>query len=1032
MTFPFETLFLGTISTNVEEQKESEFQLTKLRLTSNFYTSLLNFTVNKSIQEDVRLAGTLFLKNSILRQNSINQENQKEQIPEEEMDYICENMVIAISETSGLIRSHHSFTLQSLILSSFPERMPNLMDKCQELSQANEIGKTHAVLQVIRYCIKKYQQRAKRERKPLLEIIQHFFPSILELFIGLIQLLTEKENYQLKEILLMCKMIIKMFSLLLSREIPEEIREIKVFNKWFECFHRITEIVPQNIKSIQQQGNMDQNLWIKCKKWTTNFFFEFFCDYCEYDEDRKGYTTFLQWFRGEPTKKLIELELNYLLYNKELKECLSPKIMVNILLFFERSFGNVSTYNLLEPYLIEILQNAILPLFLITENDLDLWKNSPEMYLYEEFDEESQSKSPRIIASQILQTLIGSECEKKNENLDLLLKFIERLLNENENENENESKNKNGGGDQVSTYHAAFYIMGTISQPLIDSETHCTNLENFLIEYVFPRFESNSGFLRARACWLGSKFSQIIWDNNQQNLDLLFKKVIGCLFDDELPVQVYSAVSLQHILPLINELEIALENNFKDILNKLLILITESGVDEIVITLNLLIQLCNNNIHQYSLELVEYMKNIFLDYIKLQSDEDEDSSYLYFSTSRRALTSICTIIASLRDNEKWEILFQIPELLLPIFQIFSQIDQYELFEQIFPVLNLLIHSLPINNTLLYSIIDYFPQLVGMAPELMEEVGETIYHFAEQGLYELFDYEDNMYLELILKLIINTISFDVQKEQAFSTSHSNSCKLAISLIILATIEKQDESKIPLLDQFINQIFNIILMELNKTKVNNTYFILLNVLLMSCIYYDAELIFGKIKEMLISVNQMTNNNSEINELNIIENFLLLLSPLVNLIEDNQIKNANLIQIIILALSAIIGIICKKPKEYNYIEIAPNLFKLIIKLLIQSQCSDIEIKIIKKEIDQLTEIQKWLLNFENNQNISKRWNQNDQSNWFQQSFPYQLPTSEINIIEFIIMFYQTLFNENNELAKICLSKFDSDLLEFWKIIN
>ena len=91
------------------------------------------------------------------------------------------------------------------------------------------------------------------------------------------------------------------------------------------------------------------------------------------------------------------------------------------------------------------------------------------------------------------------------------------------------------------TKHGIMLAVGTISPVLKKKKHYHGPLEELLRNHVLPEFQSPVGYLRARACWVYSQFSNIKFRLPDSLLDC----VVTCLQDGELPVRVHAALRTQ-------------------------------------------------------------------------------------------------------------------------------------------------------------------------------------------------------------------------------------------------------------------------------------------------------------------------------------------------------------------------------------------------------------------------------------------------------------------------------------------------------
>ena len=68
-------------------------------------------------------------------------------------------------------------------------------------------------------------------------------------------------------------------------------------------------------------------------------------------------------------------------------------------------------------------------------------------------------------------------------------------------------------GTTPSQKDGALHMIGTMADILLKKPVYKEQMEKFLVEIVFPEFNSEHGHLRARACWVLHYFSDVKYQN---------------------------------------------------------------------------------------------------------------------------------------------------------------------------------------------------------------------------------------------------------------------------------------------------------------------------------------------------------------------------------------------------------------------------------------------------------------------------------------------------------------------------------------
>ena len=156
-----------------------------------------------------------------------------------------------------------------------------------------------------------------------------------------------------------------------------------------------------------------------------------------------------------------------------------------------------------------------------TEKDAELWETDPYEYIRVKFDIFEDFVSPITAA----QTVLHSVCKKRK---DVLPKTMDLLLSIVQNPAHTPSQ-KDG----------ALHMIGTMADILLKKKVYKERMEQFLVNIVFPEFNSPHGHLRARACWMLHYFADVKY-KDPNVLGQSFQLTIDSLLkpDEEVPVKV--------------------------------------------------------------------------------------------------------------------------------------------------------------------------------------------------------------------------------------------------------------------------------------------------------------------------------------------------------------------------------------------------------------------------------------------------------------------------------------------------------------
>lgn len=215
------------------------------------------------------------------------------------------------------------------------------------------------------------------------------------------------------------------------------------------------------------------------------------------------------------------------------------------------------------------------------------------------------------------------------------------------------------------------HIIGAVAPVLLKKSMYKDQVEMMLVSYVFPEFQSQHGFLRARACWVLRSFARVSF-KNKENLMSACNSIKACILQDNcLPVNVEACCALQELL---NEEEMDVDADVKqnvgqhirDIMLKMLNLIRDTENDDVSNVIQRLIYVYEDEISTFAVEIMQHLAETFLNVVKSAEEQEEDSE----AKDDKTLTAVgilSTIDSILSVMEgKLEILMELEKIVLPV------------------------------------------------------------------------------------------------------------------------------------------------------------------------------------------------------------------------------------------------------------------------------------------------------------------------------------------------------------------------------
>lgn len=161
------------------------------------------------------------------------------------------------------------------------------------------------------------------------------------------------------------------------------------------------------------------------------------------------------------------------------------------------------------------------------------------------------------------------------------------------------------------------HMLGVIGNVLIKKKAFANQLENMIVQYLFPEMQSPTAFLRARACYAIRNFSKLEYSNPDNAIRCL-TLLIHCLCNDtSLPVQVEAAMALNLFM---SETEggekskAVIVPHLQHIVMRIIEIIRQTEIDDVMIVLQKVVGLFDQELQpiavQMTQQLVEFFKQV--------------------------------------------------------------------------------------------------------------------------------------------------------------------------------------------------------------------------------------------------------------------------------------------------------------------------------------------------------------------------------------------------------------------------------------
>uniref|UniRef100_A0A3Q3WVI6 Importin N-terminal domain-containing protein n=1 Tax=Mola mola TaxID=94237 RepID=A0A3Q3WVI6_MOLML len=365
----------GTMDPNLREAAER--QLNEGHTQVNFVSTLLRVTMSDQLDLPVRQAGVIYLKNMITQHwsdgDNSGTETPVNHIPEEDRQFIRDNIVEAIIHSPERIRVQLTTCIHHMIKHDYPGKWTTIVDKIGFYLQSDNSAGWLGILLCLYQLVKNYEYKKPEERQPLVAAMHIFMPMLKDRFI---QLLPDHSSD----------------SVLIQKQI---------FKILYALFQETMQI---------DEDERPELPWWKCKKWALHILARLFERYKSNESSHNSIDIF---------NVLLKV-----LYQYKEKQYVAPRVLQQTLNYINQGIAHALTWRNLKPHIQGIIQDVVFPLMCYTDSDEELWQEDPYEYIRMKFDVFEDFISPTTAA----QTLLFTACNKRKEVLQKTMGFCYQIL----------------------------------------------------------------------------------------------------------------------------------------------------------------------------------------------------------------------------------------------------------------------------------------------------------------------------------------------------------------------------------------------------------------------------------------------------------------------------------------------------------------------------------------------------------------------------------------------------------------------------
>ncbi|RYP17478.1 hypothetical protein DL767_010017 [Monosporascus sp. MG133] len=670
---------VGTLSADANVRRQAELELKSAEGHAGFVDVLLDI-LSAEADDSVRLSTVIYLKNRTSRGWAKTDHYPDEPlINEEEKQRFRDRILPILASSHGAARPQILQMIQRILHFDFPGKWPNFMDVTLRLLHANDPPSVLAGLQCLLVTCRAFRFKGTQDtgRAEFDKVVEASFPRML-------QICNELVNQESDEAGEMLHIALKAYKHATWLELQSFLRQHQVNIGWCTIFlNTVSKAMPASAM-LDDTDERERHHWWKAKKWAY------------FNLNRL-------WIRhGNPTA-ITTKDNEAVQYAKEFESTVAPEILKHYLaeiekwvsktawlskpclsytlVFLDECCRPKSMWNHLRPHLTNLVTHLVFPVMCLSDEDVENFEEQPEEYLHRKLNFYEEVSAPDVAATNFLVTLTKVRRKQTFE----LLQFINSVVNDYE-QTPDEEKNH-------IAKEGALRMIGTLAPVLLGKKSPIADqVEYFLVRYVFPDFKSKKGYLRARACDTIEKFEQLNF-KDQNNLLIVYRHILDCMADTDLPVRVTAALALQ---PLIRHdaIRISMQQGIPTIMQQLLKLANECDIDALANVMEDFVEVFATELTPFAVALSEQLRDTYmrivrelLDKNEARAGDDDYGDYLDDKsiTALGVLQTIGTLILTLENTP--DVLLHIEAVLMPVIQVTLENKLYDLYNEVFEIID---------------------------------------------------------------------------------------------------------------------------------------------------------------------------------------------------------------------------------------------------------------------------------------------------------------------------------------------------------
>ncbi|EEY15862.1 importin-7 [Verticillium alfalfae VaMs.102] len=763
-------LLLASLDPDADTRRRAELQLKQIEEQPGFMDVALDI-LQAEQDNSVRLSTVIYVKNRVNRSWAKTDQYASEAlIPEDEKARFRDRLLPIMAASQGGVRQQLIPVLQRILHFDFPDKWPNFMDYTTELLNTNNAPSVLAGLQCLLAICRAWRFRSSdnESRVHFDKIIELSFPRLLTICNELVT----QESDEAGEML---HLALKAYKHATWLELSAFLRQQQNNIAWCTVFlNTVSKAIPASAM-VEDSFDREKHHWWKAKKWAyfnlNRLFIRHGNTQSVAGSKDDGQMQFAKEFSTTIAPEILKHYLAEIEKWVAKTAWLSRPCLTYTLVFLDESVRPKEMWDHLKPHLQNLVTHFVFPVLCLSEEDVEKFQEEPDEYLHRKLNFYEEASAPDVAATNFL---IGLTKNRRKQTFEIL-KFVNAVVNEYEQAPDDKKNHIAKEG--------ALRMIGTLAPVILGKKSPIADqVEYFLVRYVFPDFTSSQGYLRARACDTVEKFEQLNFQD-QNNLLTIYRHILDCMADPDLPVRVTAALALQ---PLIRHdiIRTSMQQSIPTIMQQLLKLANEADIDALANVMEDFVEVFATELTPFAVALSEQLRDTYLRIVREVLDknrneggDDDFGDYLDEKsiTALGVLQTIGTLILTLESTP--DVLLHIEAILMPVIQVTLENKLYDLYNEIFEIIDSCTFAAKSISPTMWQAFELIHATFKAGAELyLEDMLPALDNFVQYGAPHLIQKQE--YVEALFSMISDMFS----DAKVGGVDRICACKLAEALML----------------------------------------------------------------------------------------------------------------------------------------------------------------------------------------------------------------------------------------------------------